>query len=88
MLADAQGKEVRVPKDSVEERKVSTSSPMPANLADGIAEPSSTRCSPTCWSNCPARTRPRPRLRVEGSRIHPATTPERSGHGGPLHRER
>ena len=39
VLADAQGKEVRVPAESVEERKVSTASPMPANLADGIAEP-------------------------------------------------
>ena len=39
MLADAQGKEVRVPAESVEERTVSHASPMPANLAEGIAEP-------------------------------------------------
>ena len=32
VLADAQGKEVRVPKASVEERKTSPLSPMPANL--------------------------------------------------------
>ena len=39
VLADAQGKEIRVPAESVEERKVSNASPMPANLAEGIAEP-------------------------------------------------
>ena len=38
-MADAQGKEIRVPTESVEERKVSTASPMPANMADGVAEP-------------------------------------------------
>jgi hypothetical protein len=37
-MADAQGKEVRVPRDQVEEKTVSPLSPMPANLADQIAE--------------------------------------------------
>jgi putative heme-binding domain-containing protein len=39
VLADAQGKEVRVPKKNVEERSVSQQSPMPANLVDQISEP-------------------------------------------------
>ncbi|HZW31129.1 MAG TPA: c-type cytochrome, partial [Isosphaeraceae bacterium] len=38
VLADAQGKEVRVPKSSVEERQTSPLSPMPANLAEQIPE--------------------------------------------------
>ena len=38
VLADAQGKEVRVPKSSVVERKTSPLSPMPANFADQIPE--------------------------------------------------
>jgi putative heme-binding domain-containing protein len=38
VLADNQGKEVRVPGKNVEERSVSQLSPMPANLADQIAE--------------------------------------------------
>jgi len=38
VLADAQGKEVRVPKKGVEERIVSQLSPMPANFADQVAE--------------------------------------------------
>ncbi|HJT77364.1 MAG TPA: PVC-type heme-binding CxxCH protein, partial [Gemmataceae bacterium] len=38
VLADAQGKEVRVPKDEVEERAVSQVSPMPANLGDAVPE--------------------------------------------------
>jgi hypothetical protein len=38
VLADAQGKEVRVPKLSVEERSISPLSPMPANLTDQIPE--------------------------------------------------
>src|SRR5207253_1198721 len=38
VLADAQGKEVRVPKSSVEQRQTSPLSPMPANLTDPIAE--------------------------------------------------
>ena len=38
ILADSQGKEVRVPKSSVEERSISPLSPMPANLTDQIAE--------------------------------------------------
>src|SRR5262249_6870399 len=38
VLADAQGKEVRVPKNTVEERSVSQLSPMPANLVDQITE--------------------------------------------------
>ncbi|HWG47814.1 MAG TPA: PVC-type heme-binding CxxCH protein [Gemmataceae bacterium] len=38
VLADAQGKEVRVPKDAVEERSTSQISPMPANLAEQIPE--------------------------------------------------
>lgn len=37
VLADAQGKEVRVPKSSVVERKSSPLSPMPANFADQIS---------------------------------------------------
>jgi putative heme-binding domain-containing protein len=38
VLADAQGKEVRVAKKDVEERSVSQLSPMPANFAEQIAE--------------------------------------------------
>jgi putative heme-binding domain-containing protein len=38
VLADAQGQEVRVPADQVEERTQSQLSPMPANLADQVAE--------------------------------------------------
>ena len=38
IVADSQGKEVRVPKSSVEERTTSPLSPMPANLVDQIAE--------------------------------------------------
>ncbi len=36
VLADAQGKEVRVPKNEVEERATSQQSPMPANIAEEI----------------------------------------------------
>jgi putative heme-binding domain-containing protein len=39
VLADAQGKEVRVPKPTVEERSTAQLSPMPANMAEQIAEP-------------------------------------------------
>jgi putative heme-binding domain-containing protein len=39
VLADQQGKEVRVSKGDVEERSTSLLSPMPANLAEQIAEP-------------------------------------------------
>jgi putative heme-binding domain-containing protein len=39
ILADAQGKEVRVPASNVEERSLSQLSPMPAGLADQISEP-------------------------------------------------
>ncbi len=38
IVADAQGKEVRVPKSSVDEKTASSLSPMPANLVDQIAE--------------------------------------------------
>ena len=38
VLADNQGKEVRVPKNTVDEKTVSQLSPMPANLADQIRE--------------------------------------------------
>jgi putative heme-binding domain-containing protein len=38
VLADATGKEVRVPKASVDDRQMSPLSPMPANLADSIGE--------------------------------------------------
>ena len=38
VLADAQGKEVRVPKSTVEERTISQLSPMPANLSEQIPE--------------------------------------------------
>ncbi len=38
VLADHQGKEVRVPKASVEERTVSQLSPMPANVVDQVSE--------------------------------------------------
>lgn len=38
VLADTMGKEVRVTKDSIEERTVSQLSPMPANLVDQIPE--------------------------------------------------
>ena len=38
VLADNQGKEVRVPKNSVEERSLSQLSPMPANFADQVDE--------------------------------------------------
>jgi putative heme-binding domain-containing protein len=36
VMADAQGKEVRVPKNTVDEKLVSPTSPMPANFADQI----------------------------------------------------
>jgi putative heme-binding domain-containing protein len=39
VMADPQGKEVRVPKDGVDARNVSAISPMPANLIDQISEP-------------------------------------------------
>ena len=39
VLADSQGKEVRVPKKDVEERTLSQLSPMPANFADQLSEP-------------------------------------------------
>jgi putative heme-binding domain-containing protein len=38
VLADAQGKEMRVPKDAVAERSTSQMSPMPADLADKIPQ--------------------------------------------------
>ena len=38
IVADAQGKELRVPKASVDERSASSLSPMPANLVDQIDE--------------------------------------------------
>jgi len=38
VIADANGKEVRVPKDMVEERVTSTVSPMPANVAEQVQE--------------------------------------------------
>ena len=38
IVADAQGKEVRVPRSQVDERSASSLSPMPANLVDQIAE--------------------------------------------------
>jgi putative heme-binding domain-containing protein len=38
VLADAQGKEVRIPKSTIAERAVSQLSPMPANLVDQIPE--------------------------------------------------
>jgi putative heme-binding domain-containing protein len=38
IMADSQGKEVRVPKSSVDDRSISPLSPMPANLTDQIAE--------------------------------------------------
>jgi putative heme-binding domain-containing protein len=38
VLADQQGKEVRVPKNTVEERSTSQMSPMPANFAEQIPE--------------------------------------------------
>ena len=38
ILADAQGKEVRIPKGTIEERTVSQLSPMPANLVEQITE--------------------------------------------------
>jgi putative heme-binding domain-containing protein len=38
ILADAEGKEMRVPKNTVEEKAASQLSPMPANLVDQIAE--------------------------------------------------
>jgi putative heme-binding domain-containing protein len=38
VLADAQGKEVRVPKNTVDDKQVSPLSPMPANFGDQIAE--------------------------------------------------
>jgi putative heme-binding domain-containing protein len=39
VMADAQGQEVRVPADEVEERKTVQLSPMPADLAQQIPEP-------------------------------------------------
>ena len=38
VLADAQGKDVRVPKNDVDDRRTSLLSPMPANLAEVIKE--------------------------------------------------
>jgi putative heme-binding domain-containing protein len=38
IIADSQGKEIRVPRSSVEERSTSPLSPMPANLTDQITE--------------------------------------------------
>ncbi len=38
VLADAQGKDVRVPASTVEDRKLSQLSPMPANMAEQIEE--------------------------------------------------
>ncbi len=38
LLADHQGKEVRIPKTKVEKRSLSPLSPMPANLAEEVAE--------------------------------------------------
>ena len=38
VLADAQGKEVRIAKSDIEERKTSPLSPMPANMADQVNE--------------------------------------------------
>jgi putative heme-binding domain-containing protein len=38
VVADAQGKEVRVPKSSIDERTVSQLSPMPANVAEQVSE--------------------------------------------------
>jgi putative heme-binding domain-containing protein len=38
VLADAQGKDVRVPKNTVEEQTISPLSPMPANFSEQIAE--------------------------------------------------
>jgi putative heme-binding domain-containing protein len=38
VLADSQGKEVRIPKKEIEERAVSRLSPMPSNLAEQIPE--------------------------------------------------
>ncbi|MFO0951792.1 MAG: PVC-type heme-binding CxxCH protein [Isosphaeraceae bacterium] len=38
VMADAQGKEVRVPAETVEERRIVPLSPMPANLAEQIPE--------------------------------------------------
>jgi hypothetical protein len=38
IVVDSQGKEIRVPKSSVEERTTSPLSPMPANLVDQITE--------------------------------------------------
>lgn len=39
VLADQQGKEMRVPKDQVEERKLSPVSPMPAGFVDQLSNP-------------------------------------------------
>ncbi len=38
VLADAMGKELRVPKNTVDEKQISPLSPMPANFADQIPE--------------------------------------------------
>ena len=38
IIADNQGKELRIPKGDVEEKKVSPISPMPADLSDKISE--------------------------------------------------
>ncbi|MHB1557449.1 MAG: PVC-type heme-binding CxxCH protein [Isosphaeraceae bacterium] len=38
VLADSQGKEIRVPKDAIAERKSSPMSPMPANFAEQVPE--------------------------------------------------
>jgi putative heme-binding domain-containing protein len=38
VLADAQGKEIRIPKATIADRRVLTLSPMPANVADLLSE--------------------------------------------------
>ncbi len=39
VLADAQGKELRIPKSDIEEQTISKLSPMPANVAELVTEP-------------------------------------------------
>ncbi len=60
VLADAQGKEVRVPASAVEDRKLSQLSPMPANLAEQIEEADFAHLMAYLLSRRPADQAPKP----------------------------
>ncbi|WP_435011182.1 PVC-type heme-binding CxxCH protein [Tundrisphaera lichenicola] len=60
VLADAQGKEVRVPSSDVEDRKLSQLSPMPANLAEQIEESDFAHLIAYLLSRRPVEAPPKP----------------------------